>query len=99
MLNSKCECLSLEKHTLRREAKYYEAIQKAFDPEQVEELLDKGKRQTRKSLDARLNLIPRPSRGISYAGKALCSSRTPKTCKYDLSVAVGSLSKKHVDRK
>ena len=52
-LNSKCERLSRENNTLRREAKDYKAIQKALSPEQVEELLVRGKGQMKKEREVR----------------------------------------------
>lgn len=52
-LNSKCERLSRENNTLRQETKDYKAIQKALGLEQMEKLMDKGKRQLKKDRDAR----------------------------------------------
>ena len=52
-LDKKCERLSRENNTLRREAKDYKAIQKALSPEQVEELLGRGKRQMRREREVR----------------------------------------------
>ena len=52
-LNSKCERLSRENNTLRREAKDFKAISKALGSEQVEKLLDKGKRQMKKDRKGR----------------------------------------------
>lgn len=52
-LNSKCERLSKENNKLRREAKDFGAIKKVLGPEQVEKLLDSGKRQMRRNRDVR----------------------------------------------
>jgi len=52
-LNSKCERLSRENNTLRREAKDFKTITKVLGQKQMEELLDRGKRQTRRNIDGR----------------------------------------------
>ena len=52
-LNSKCERLSKENNKLRREAKDYKAITRALGPEQMEEILDRGKSQMGREQDTR----------------------------------------------